>query len=50
MRVRPDGKPLIASSEENKTVPPIEDTSLFCGFGRIKRSSPKYSFSSTTGH
>jgi len=29
MRVRPDGKPLIASSEENKTVPPIEDTRYF---------------------
>ena len=29
MRVRPDGKPLIASSEENKTVPPIEDTRFF---------------------
>jgi hypothetical protein len=29
MRVRPDGKPLIASSEENKTVPPIEDTRFY---------------------
>ena len=29
MRVRPDGKPLIASSEENKTVEPIEDTRFF---------------------
>ena len=29
MRVRPDGKPLIASSEENKTVPPIEDSRFF---------------------
>ncbi|HTN69606.1 MAG TPA: cupin domain-containing protein [Methylomirabilota bacterium] len=29
MRVRPDGRPLIASSEENKTVPPIEDTRYF---------------------
>jgi mannose-6-phosphate isomerase-like protein (cupin superfamily) len=29
MRVRPDGKPLVASSEENKTVPPIEDTRYF---------------------
>jgi len=29
MRVRPDGKPLIASSEENKTVPPVEDTRFF---------------------
>ncbi len=29
MRVRPDGKPLIASSEENKTVAPIEDTRFF---------------------
>ena len=29
MRVRPDGKPLIALSEENKTVPPIEDTRFF---------------------
>lgn len=29
MRVRPDGKPLLAYSEENKTVPPIEDTRFF---------------------
>ena len=29
MRVRPDGKPLVASSEENKTVPPIEDSRFF---------------------
>ena len=29
MRVRPDGKPLIASSEENKTVPPVEDSRFF---------------------
>jgi mannose-6-phosphate isomerase-like protein (cupin superfamily) len=29
MRVRPDGKPLLADSEENKTVPPIEDTRYF---------------------
>ena len=29
MRVRPDGKPLIASSEENKTVEPIEDVRFF---------------------
>ena len=29
MRVRPDGKPLLANSEENKTVPPIEDTRFF---------------------
>ncbi len=29
MRVRPDGKPLLAESEENKTVPPIEDTRFF---------------------
>ena len=29
MRVRPDGKPLLADSEENKTVPPIEDTRFF---------------------
>ena len=29
MRVRPGGKPLVASSEENKTVPPIEDTRYF---------------------
>jgi mannose-6-phosphate isomerase-like protein (cupin superfamily) len=29
MRVRPDGKPLIASSEENKTVPPVEDSHFF---------------------
>ena len=28
-RVRPDGKPLPALSEENKTVPPIEDTRFF---------------------
>ncbi len=32
MRVRPDGRPLIASSEENKTVPPIEDTRYFADF------------------
>ena len=29
MRVRPDGKPLIADSAENKTVPPIEDIRYF---------------------
>jgi mannose-6-phosphate isomerase-like protein (cupin superfamily) len=29
MRVRPDGKPLIAESAENKTVPPIEDNRFF---------------------
>ena len=29
MRVRPDGKPLLAYSEENKTVPPIEDARFF---------------------
>jgi hypothetical protein len=29
MRVRPDGKPLLADSEENKTVLPIEDTRYF---------------------
>jgi mannose-6-phosphate isomerase-like protein (cupin superfamily) len=29
MRVRPDGKPLIADSAENKTVPPVEDTCYF---------------------
>jgi len=29
MRVRPDGKPLLANSEENKTVPPIEDARFF---------------------
>jgi mannose-6-phosphate isomerase-like protein (cupin superfamily) len=29
MRVRPDGKPLVADSAENKTVPPIEDTRYF---------------------
>jgi mannose-6-phosphate isomerase-like protein (cupin superfamily) len=29
MRVRPDGKPLLADSEENKTVPPLEDTRYF---------------------
>jgi mannose-6-phosphate isomerase-like protein (cupin superfamily) len=29
MRVRPDGKPLLADSAENKTVPPIEDTRYF---------------------
>ena len=29
MRVRPDGKPLIADSAENKTVPPVEDTRYF---------------------
>jgi mannose-6-phosphate isomerase-like protein (cupin superfamily) len=28
-RVRPDGKPLPADSEENKTVPPIEDSCFF---------------------
>jgi mannose-6-phosphate isomerase-like protein (cupin superfamily) len=28
-RVRPDGKPLIADSEENRTVPPVEDTRYF---------------------
>jgi mannose-6-phosphate isomerase-like protein (cupin superfamily) len=28
-RVRPDGKPLLADSAENKTVPPIEDTRYF---------------------
>ena len=33
MRVRPDGKPLVASSEENKTVPPIEDTRYFADSG-----------------
>jgi mannose-6-phosphate isomerase-like protein (cupin superfamily) len=32
MRVNPEGKPLIASSEENKTVPPIEDTRYFADF------------------
>jgi mannose-6-phosphate isomerase-like protein (cupin superfamily) len=29
MRVRPDGKPLLAESAENKTVPPIEDNRFF---------------------
>ena len=29
MRVRPDGKPLLADSAENKTVPPIEDSRYF---------------------
>ncbi|MDH3445528.1 MAG: cupin domain-containing protein [Deltaproteobacteria bacterium] len=29
MRVRPDGKALPALSEENKTVPPVEDTRYF---------------------
>ncbi|HEV8721457.1 MAG TPA: cupin domain-containing protein [Candidatus Binatia bacterium] len=29
MRVRPDGKPLLANSSENKTVTPIEDTRFF---------------------
>jgi mannose-6-phosphate isomerase-like protein (cupin superfamily) len=29
MRVRPDGKPLLANSAENKTVEPIEDTRFF---------------------
>ena len=29
MRVRPDGKPLLADSAENKTVTPIEDTRFF---------------------
>jgi uncharacterized protein YjlB len=29
MRVRPDGKPLLADSEENKTVSPVEDTRFF---------------------
>ncbi len=29
MRVRPDGRPLIALSAENKTVPPIEDARFF---------------------
>lgn len=29
MRVRPDGKPLLADSAENKTVPPVEDTRFF---------------------
>ena len=29
MRVRPDGKPLLALSEENKTVSPIEDKRFF---------------------
>ena len=29
MRVRPDGKPLLANSEENKTVPPIEESGFF---------------------
>jgi len=29
MRVRPDGKPLLANSEANKTVPPIQDSRFF---------------------
>ena len=29
MRVRPDGRPLLAGSIENKTLPPIEDTGRF---------------------
>jgi hypothetical protein len=29
MRVRPDGRPLLAGSVENKTLPPIEDTGRF---------------------
>jgi mannose-6-phosphate isomerase-like protein (cupin superfamily) len=29
MRVRPDGKPLLADSAENKTVPPVEDSRYF---------------------
>jgi hypothetical protein len=29
MRVRPDGKPLLADSAENKTVAPIEDSRFF---------------------
>jgi len=29
MRIRPDGKPLLANSAENKTVAPIEDTRFF---------------------
>lgn len=29
MRVRPNGKPLLANSAENKTVPPIEDSRFF---------------------
>ena len=29
MRVSPDGKPLLADSAENKTVPPIEDARFF---------------------
>jgi mannose-6-phosphate isomerase-like protein (cupin superfamily) len=29
MRVRPDGKPLLADSAENKTIPPVEDTRYF---------------------
>ena len=29
MRIRPDGKPLLADSAENKTVTPIEDTRFF---------------------
>ena len=32
MRVNTEGKPLIAASEENKTVPPIEDTRYFADF------------------
>jgi hypothetical protein len=29
MRVRPDGRPLLAGSVENKTLPPIEDPGKF---------------------
>jgi mannose-6-phosphate isomerase-like protein (cupin superfamily) len=29
MRVAPNGKPLLADSAENKTVPPVEDTRFF---------------------
>jgi mannose-6-phosphate isomerase-like protein (cupin superfamily) len=29
MRVRPDGRPLLAGSVENKTLPPIEDAGKF---------------------
>ena len=29
MRIRPDGKPLLAGSVENKTLPPIEDSGKF---------------------
>ena len=29
MRVRPDGRPLLAHSAENKTVPPVEDSRYF---------------------